>query len=60
MRKVKLDLNTLGVESFEPGSEESASLASTTVDASLQWCGTTSGGEYFCLYDCAPASRQGC
>lgn len=57
MRKIKLDLDTLGVESFDPGSEEPFSLASTTVDASLQWCGTTSGGEYFCLYECAPNSR---
>jgi hypothetical protein len=60
MRQIKLDLDTLGVESFAPASEEPASPASTTVEASLQWCGSTSGGEYFCLYLCDPASRPGC
>jgi hypothetical protein len=60
MRQIKLDLDTLAVESFEPGSEEPASVASTTYDASFQWCGTTSGGEYFCYHACDPASNPGC
>lgn len=60
MRQFKLDLDTLGVESFEPGSEEPASLASTTYDASFQWCGGTSGGEYLCYFVCEPDTHLGC
>ena len=60
MRQFKLDLDTLGVESFEPGSEEPASTASTTYEASFWWCGGTSGGQYLCYFECVPDSYPAC
>jgi hypothetical protein len=54
---MKLDLDSLSVETFEPG-EEPAAPESTTVDASLQWCLSTSGGQYLCLAYCE--SGQSC
>ncbi len=60
MRKTTLDLDTLTVETFEPGSGGTVAPASTTVDASLQWCGTTSGAGQLCLYECQPNSYPLC
>jgi len=57
MRKVRLNLDTLAVETFAPTTEEAVSPASTTVDASLWWCLSTSGGDYFCEADCGSASE---
>ena len=48
MQQIKLDLDALEVETFEPG-EEPVSPASD--DVSLWWCGTT-GGPWFCVYAC--------
>ena len=52
MRQLKLNPDTLAVETFSPAIEEPVSPASTTVEASLQWCLSTSGGQYLCLVDC--------
>jgi hypothetical protein len=53
MRQLRLDPDALTVETFAATIEEPVSPASTTVDASLWWCVSTSGGQYFCLADCA-------
>ena len=57
MRQMKLSVESLTVETFEPGPGGSLSPESTTVDVSLMWCGTT-GGPLYCLVECSGGCRS--
>lgn len=56
MQKLKLDLDSLAVESFET-SDQSTSRG--TVDA-YEGSLATTGGPYFCPYYCSDDSRCAC
>lgn len=55
MQKLKLDLESLAVETFETSGDSTSRGTVYAYDGSL----ATSGGPYFCPYECSGGSECG-